>query len=83
MAPSSGVVRTVPGVSFMGVLRVAAVRGFDRGAAQFLPGGHVPADQLSIAIETFRATVEGAFAKRLDKPARRRVLRYVLERLTA
>jgi AcrR family transcriptional regulator len=42
---------------------------------------HVPADQLALAVETFRATVEGAFVKGLDKRARREVLTFTLERL--
>jgi AcrR family transcriptional regulator len=42
---------------------------------------HVPADQLPVAVETFRATVEGTFVKGLDKRARREVLTFVLERL--
>jgi AcrR family transcriptional regulator len=42
---------------------------------------HVLADQLPVAVETFRATVEGTFVKGLDKPARREVLTFALERL--
>jgi AcrR family transcriptional regulator len=42
---------------------------------------HVPAEELAIAIETFRSTVEGTFAKGLDTPERRKVLRFALERL--
>jgi TetR/AcrR family transcriptional regulator, cholesterol catabolism regulator len=42
---------------------------------------HVPADQLPVAVETFRATVEGTFVKGLDKRARREVLTFALERL--
>jgi AcrR family transcriptional regulator len=42
---------------------------------------HIPSDELSVAVETFRATVEGAFVKGLDKRERRRVLRFALERL--
>lgn len=42
---------------------------------------HVAAEELPVAVETFRATVEGTFVKRLDKPARRRVLTFALERL--
>jgi AcrR family transcriptional regulator len=43
--------------------------------------GHVPAGQLDVAVETFRATVEGTFVKGLDRRARRKVLRFALERL--
>jgi AcrR family transcriptional regulator len=42
---------------------------------------HVSAEELPLAVETFRATVEGAFVKGLDKPTRRRVLTFALERL--
>jgi TetR/AcrR family transcriptional regulator, cholesterol catabolism regulator len=42
---------------------------------------HVPADELPLAIETFRATVEGAFVKGLNKRERRRMLAFALERL--
>jgi hypothetical protein len=42
---------------------------------------HVPADQLGVAVQTFRATVEGTFVKGLDKRKRRKVLRFALERL--
>jgi TetR/AcrR family transcriptional regulator, cholesterol catabolism regulator len=43
--------------------------------------GHVHADELPVAIETFRATVEGTFVKGLNKRARREVLTFALERL--
>jgi AcrR family transcriptional regulator len=43
--------------------------------------GHVSEDELPIAVETFRATVEGTFAKGLSRRERRRVLRFALERL--
>src|SRR5207253_3024174 len=36
--------------------------------------GHVAAAELPVAVETFRATVEGTFVKGLDRRARRRVL---------
>jgi AcrR family transcriptional regulator len=42
---------------------------------------HVPADELPIAVETFRATVEGTFVKGLNRRARRKVLTFALERL--
>ena len=44
---------------------------------------HVPAAELPVAVEAFRATVDGAFAKGLDKRARRKLLTYTLQRLTA
>jgi AcrR family transcriptional regulator len=43
----------------------------------------VRADELPLAVETFRATVEGTFAKGLDPDERRRVLTFALERLTS
>ena len=42
---------------------------------------HVAADQLPLAVESFRATVEGTFVKGLDKRDRRRVLTFALEGL--
>jgi TetR/AcrR family transcriptional regulator, cholesterol catabolism regulator len=42
---------------------------------------HVRAEELPIAVETFRATVEGTFVKGLNKRARRKVLTFALERL--
>jgi hypothetical protein len=42
---------------------------------------HVPAEELPIAAETFRATAEGTFVKGLDSRARRKVLTFALERL--
>jgi TetR/AcrR family transcriptional regulator, cholesterol catabolism regulator len=42
---------------------------------------HVAAEDLPVAVETFRSTVEGTFVKGLDKRARRKVLTYALERL--
>jgi TetR/AcrR family transcriptional regulator, cholesterol catabolism regulator len=42
---------------------------------------HVPAEELPVAVETFRATVEGTFVKGLDRRARRKVLTFALERL--
>jgi AcrR family transcriptional regulator len=44
--------------------------------------GYVPAGELPLAVEAFRATVDGAFAKGLDKRARRELLAFTLERLT-
>jgi AcrR family transcriptional regulator len=43
--------------------------------------GHVSEDELPVAVETFRATVEGTFVKGLGKRERRRVLSFALERL--
>ena len=42
---------------------------------------HVAEDHLPVAVETFRATVEGTFVKGLDRRARRQVLTFALERL--
>jgi AcrR family transcriptional regulator len=42
---------------------------------------HVRAEELPVAVETFRATVEGTFVKGLNKQARREVLTFALERL--
>lgn len=42
---------------------------------------HVPEGELEIAVESFRATVEGTFVKGLGKRERRRVLTFALERL--
>jgi AcrR family transcriptional regulator len=41
----------------------------------------VPADELPLAVEAFRATVEGTFVKGLDRRARRRVLTFALRQL--
>ena len=41
----------------------------------------VPDAELPIAVEAFRATVEGTFVKGLDRRARRRVLTFALRRL--
>jgi AcrR family transcriptional regulator len=43
--------------------------------------GHVPGKELPVAVETFRATVEGCFVKGLDDGVRRKVLRFALTRL--
>jgi AcrR family transcriptional regulator len=42
---------------------------------------YVPGGELAVAVETFRATVEGTFVKGLASPARREVLTFALERL--
>jgi AcrR family transcriptional regulator len=44
---------------------------------------HVSDDELPIAVDAFRATVDGAFAKGLDRSARHRVLAFTLQRLIA
>jgi AcrR family transcriptional regulator len=41
----------------------------------------VPADELPVAVETFRATVEGTYVKGLDRRERRRLLTFALRRL--
>jgi TetR/AcrR family transcriptional regulator, cholesterol catabolism regulator len=41
----------------------------------------VPAAELPVAVEAFRATVEGTFVKELDRRERRRVLTFALQRL--
>jgi AcrR family transcriptional regulator len=43
--------------------------------------GHVAEDDLPVAVDTFRATVEGTFAKGMSAAERRRVLTFSLERL--
>ena len=43
--------------------------------------GHIPDADLPVAVQSFRATVEGTFAQELDKEDRRRVLRFALNRL--
>lgn len=44
---------------------------------------YVPEDELPLAVEAFRATVDGAFVKGLDKRSRRELLAFALRRLTA
>lgn len=44
---------------------------------------HVEAEELPVAVETFRATVEGTFVKGMDERERRKVLTFALERLMA
>ena len=44
---------------------------------------HVAEDRLPLAVESFRATVDGTFVKGLDKRSRRELLTFTLERLTA
>jgi AcrR family transcriptional regulator len=42
----------------------------------------VPEDDLPVAVEAFRATVEGAYVKGMARSGRRKVLAFVLDRLT-
>ena len=42
---------------------------------------HLPEEELEIAVESFRALVEGTYVKGLGKGDRRRLLTFVLERL--
>jgi len=42
---------------------------------------YVPPGELPLAVEAFRATVEGTFVKGLDRRARRKVLRFALGQL--
>jgi TetR/AcrR family transcriptional regulator, cholesterol catabolism regulator len=42
---------------------------------------HIPDSELPVAIESFRATVEGTFVQGLDKQDRHRILRFALGRL--
>lgn len=44
---------------------------------------YVPADELSLAVDAFRATADGAFVKGLDKRTRRKLLAFTLRQLTA
>lgn len=44
---------------------------------------YIPAEELPLAVESFRATVDGTFVKGLDKRARRKLLTFTLLRLTA
>jgi AcrR family transcriptional regulator len=41
----------------------------------------VPDEQLPIAVQAFRAAVEGTFVKEVDQHERRRILSFILERL--
>jgi AcrR family transcriptional regulator len=43
---------------------------------------HVPDGELAIAVEAFRATVDGAFVKGLGRRERRKLLAFTLRRLT-
>lgn len=44
---------------------------------------YIPAGELPLAVESFRATADGTFVKGLDKRARRELLTFSLQRLTA
>jgi AcrR family transcriptional regulator len=60
------------------------VEGLDALLSRMLSNAlrdRVSPEELPVAVETFRATVEGAFVKGLDKRARREVLTFALERL--
>jgi AcrR family transcriptional regulator len=60
------------------------VAQFDELLSRMLHGAlrdHVSAAELPVAVEAFRATVEGTFVKGLDKRARREVLSFALRRL--
>jgi AcrR family transcriptional regulator len=62
------------------------VRDFDRLVERMLSNafrGRVSDDQLSIAVEGFRATVIGAYAQGLSRRRRRELLAFVLKRLFA
>jgi AcrR family transcriptional regulator len=47
-----------------------------------LKGEGVSEDELPLAVEAFRATVEGAYVKGMSRTQRRKVLGFVLDRLT-
>jgi AcrR family transcriptional regulator len=42
---------------------------------------YVGPDELPLAVESFRATVDGTYGRQLSKPERRRVLAFALERI--
>jgi AcrR family transcriptional regulator len=42
---------------------------------------HMPEDALPLAVDSFRATVEGMFAKGVSRKERHRLLRFTLERI--
>ena len=50
--------------------------------ANALRGEGVAEDDLPLAVEAFRAAVEGSYAKGMARARRRKVLSYVLDRLT-
>jgi AcrR family transcriptional regulator len=60
------------------------VRNLDEMLSRMLTNafrGHVSDDQLPLAVETFRSTIEGTFVKRLARKERDRQLRFVLARV--
>jgi AcrR family transcriptional regulator len=60
------------------------VRALDELLSRMLSNAlreHVPDEQLPIAVEAFRATVEGTFVKQLDEETRHRVLTFALTRV--
>jgi AcrR family transcriptional regulator len=60
------------------------VAGLDALLARMLSNvlrDRVAAEELPVAVEAFRATVEGTFVKGLDEQERHEVLRFALERL--
>jgi AcrR family transcriptional regulator len=62
----------------------AFVQELDELLSRLLAGalaGHVPPRDLPVAVEAFRATVEGTFVKDLDEASRRRVLGFALRQI--
>jgi AcrR family transcriptional regulator len=62
----------------------AFVEELDELLSRMLAGAlaeHVPARDLPVAVEAFRATVEGTFVKDLDEASRRRVLGFALRQI--
>lgn len=60
------------------------VERLDAQVSQMLSGvlsNHVAPDELPLAVESFRATVEGTFVKQLSRRERHRVLTFALRRL--
>ena len=60
------------------------VKQLDQQLSRMLSGAlaqDVPAAELPLAVETFRATVEGTFVKGLGRRERRRLLTYALRQL--
>lgn len=62
------------------------VIGFDEVVERMLGNAlhdATDADQLPLTVKTYRATIEGAFARGLDRRERHRILRFAFDRLTA